>query len=55
MNHLCVLLGIISGLIIGGSIFGISLMYQALNILDINELKEFKNFIDETINELRNN
>ena len=33
MNHLCVLLGIISGLIIGGSIFGIALMYQALNIL----------------------
>jgi len=33
MNHLCVLLGIISGLIIGGSIFGIGLMYQALNIL----------------------
>ncbi len=33
MNHLCVLLGIITGLILGGSIFGISLMYQALNIL----------------------
>jgi len=33
MNHLCVLLGIITGLIIGGSFFGIALMYQALNIL----------------------
>ena len=33
MNHLSVLLGIIAGLIIGGSIFGIDLMYQALNIL----------------------
>jgi hypothetical protein len=33
MNHLSVLLGIITGLIIGGSIFGIDLMYQALNIL----------------------
>tara|TARA_R110002020_G_scaffold522_1_gene2595 strand:+ start:932 stop:1063 length:132 start_codon:yes stop_codon:yes gene_type:complete len=25
------------------------------DVLNINELKEFKNFIDETINELRNN
>ena len=33
MSHLSVLLGIITGLILGGSIFGISLMYQALNIL----------------------
>jgi len=33
MNHLSVLLGIITGLILGGSIFGIGLMYQALNVL----------------------
>jgi len=33
MNHLSVFLGIITGLILGGSIFGIDLMYQALNIL----------------------
>ena len=33
MNHLSVFLGIIAGLILGGLIFGIDLMYQALNIL----------------------
>ena len=33
MNHLSVLLGIITGLTFGGLIFGIGLMYQALNIL----------------------
>tara|TARA_R110000823_G_scaffold303596_1_gene425027 strand:+ start:184 stop:348 length:165 start_codon:yes stop_codon:yes gene_type:complete len=33
MKHLSVLLGIITGLILGGSFFGLGLMYQALNIL----------------------
>jgi hypothetical protein len=33
MNHLSVFLGIVIGLILGGSFFGIALMYQALNIL----------------------
>tara|TARA_R100000900_G_scaffold135366_1_gene112895 strand:- start:138 stop:302 length:165 start_codon:yes stop_codon:yes gene_type:complete len=33
MNHLSVFLGIITGLYLGGSFFGIALMYQALNIL----------------------
>lgn len=33
MNHLSVFLGIVIGLILGGSFFGIALMYQALNII----------------------
>lgn len=33
MNHLSVFLGIVIGLILGGSFFGIALVYQALNIL----------------------
>ena len=33
MNHLSILLGIITGLILGGLFFGLGLMYQALNIL----------------------
>ena len=33
MNHLSVFLGIVIGLILGGSFFGIALMYQALNVL----------------------
>ena len=33
MNHLSVFLGIVIGLILGGSFFGIALVYQTLNIL----------------------
>ena len=33
MNHLSVFLGIVTGLILGGSIFGIALMFQALTII----------------------
>jgi len=33
MNHLSVFLGIITGLILGGSIFGIGLMFQVLTII----------------------
>ena len=33
MNHLSVFLGIVIGLILGGSIFGIALMFQALTII----------------------
>ncbi len=33
MNHLSVFLGIVIGLILGGSFFGIELMFQALTII----------------------
>ena len=35
MNHLSVFLGIVIGLILGGSFFGIELMFQALTIFTI--------------------
>ena len=33
MNHLSVFLGIITGLVLGGSFFGIELMFQALTLI----------------------
>lgn len=33
MNHLSVFLGIITGLVLGGSFFGIALMFQALTLI----------------------
>jgi len=33
MNHLSVFLGIITGLILGGSFFGIALMFQVLTLI----------------------
>ena len=33
MNHLSVFLGIITGLILGGSFFGIDLMFQVLTLI----------------------
>jgi hypothetical protein len=33
MNHLSVFLGIITGLYLGGSFFGIELMFQALTLI----------------------
>jgi hypothetical protein len=33
MNHLSVFLGIVMGLVLGSSIFGIALMFQALTII----------------------
>ena len=33
MNHLSVFLGIVTGLVLGGSFFGVALMFQVLTII----------------------
>jgi hypothetical protein len=51
MNHLSVFLGIVTGLVLGGSFFGIELMFQALTI--ITSLSMFTMVIYLLINQFK--
>jgi hypothetical protein len=51
MNHLSVFLGIVTGLFLGGSFFGISLVFQALTI--VTSLSMFAMIIYLLINQFK--